>query len=89
MKRIAFVVALTAALAGFGIRPDFEDRAAARRAGLRRQSGPAGISQSPDDKGNWTGFDVDFCRAVAAAIFNDASQGQVHAAVGEGPVRAA
>ena len=26
---------------------------------------------SPDDKGNWTGFDVDFCRAMAAAIFND------------------
>jgi len=25
----------------------------------------------PDEKGNWTGFDVDFCRAVAAAIFND------------------
>lgn len=25
----------------------------------------------PDDKGNWTGFDVDFCRAVAAAIFDD------------------
>jgi general L-amino acid transport system substrate-binding protein len=24
-----------------------------------------------DDKGEWTGFDVDFCRAVAAAIFND------------------
>jgi general L-amino acid transport system substrate-binding protein len=36
-----------------------------------------GVSQgiigfsSPDDKGNWTGFDVDFCRALAAAIFND------------------
>ncbi|MCB1487711.1 MAG: amino acid ABC transporter substrate-binding protein [Bauldia sp.] len=26
---------------------------------------------SPDDAGNWKGFDVDFCRAVAAAIFND------------------
>ena len=26
---------------------------------------------NPDDKGNWTGFDVDFCRALAAAIFND------------------
>jgi general L-amino acid transport system substrate-binding protein len=26
---------------------------------------------SPDDKGNWSGFDVDFCRAVAAAIFDD------------------
>jgi general L-amino acid transport system substrate-binding protein len=25
----------------------------------------------PDDKGNWTGIDIDFCRAVAAAIFND------------------
>ena len=39
-----------------------------------------GVSQglpgfsSPDDKGNWTGFDVDFCRAVAAAIFNDATK---------------
>src|SRR5262244_1206963 len=25
----------------------------------------------PDDKGNWSGLDVDFCRGVAAAIFND------------------
>ena len=24
-----------------------------------------------DDKGNWSGFDVDFCRAIAAAIFDD------------------
>lgn len=24
-----------------------------------------------DDKGNWSGFDVDICRAVAAAIFDD------------------
>ena len=35
--------------------------------------GLAGFSQ-PDDKGNWTGFDVDFCRALAAAIFGDASR---------------
>jgi general L-amino acid transport system substrate-binding protein len=26
---------------------------------------------SPDDRGNWTGLDVDFCRALAVAIFND------------------
>lgn len=26
---------------------------------------------NPDNKGNWTGFDVDFCRALAAVIFND------------------
>ncbi len=36
-----------------------------------------GVSQglpgfsNPDEKGNWTGLDVDLCRAVAAAIFGD------------------
>ena len=25
----------------------------------------------PDEQGTWTGLDVDFCRAIAAAIFND------------------
>ncbi len=35
--------------------------------------GLAGFSFK-DDKGEWTGFDVDFCRAVAAAIFNDPSK---------------
>jgi general L-amino acid transport system substrate-binding protein len=29
-----------------------------------------------DDKGQWSGFDVDFCRALAAAIFNDATKVQ-------------
>ena len=29
---------------------------------------------SRDNNGNWSGFDVDLCRAVAAAIFNDASK---------------
>lgn len=39
-----------------------------------------GVSQglpgfsAPDDKGNWTGLDVDVCRAIAAAIFNDPSK---------------
>ncbi|MDJ1159999.1 amino acid ABC transporter substrate-binding protein [Chelatococcus sp. SYSU_G07232] len=33
-------------------------------------TGLAGFAQ-PDDKGVWKGFDVDYCRAVAAAIFND------------------
>lgn len=28
----------------------------------------------PDAQGNWTGLDVDYCRAIAAAIFNDASK---------------
>ena len=34
-------------------------------------TGLAGFS-APDDRGNWVGIDVDFCRAVAAAIFGDA-----------------
>ncbi|MEM9204767.1 MAG: amino acid ABC transporter substrate-binding protein [Pseudomonadota bacterium] len=38
-----------------------------------------GVSQglpgfsNTDDQGNWTGIDVDYCRAVAAAVFGDAS----------------
>ncbi|MFG1308172.1 amino acid ABC transporter substrate-binding protein [Xanthobacter tagetidis] len=39
-----------------------------------------GVSQglpgfsSPNDKNEWSGLDVDFCRAIAAAIFNDPSK---------------
>jgi general L-amino acid transport system substrate-binding protein len=39
-----------------------------------------GVSQglpgfsNPDEKGNWTGIDVDVCRALAAAIFGDANK---------------
>jgi general L-amino acid transport system substrate-binding protein len=39
-----------------------------------------GVSQglpgfsNPDDQNNWTGLDVDFCKAVAAAIFGDATK---------------
>src|SRR3954465_7213526 len=39
-----------------------------------------GVSQglpgfsAPDDKGNWAGLDVDICRAIAAAVFNDPSK---------------
>ena len=39
-----------------------------------------GVSQglpgfsNPDSKGNWTGIDVDVCKAMAAAVFGDASK---------------
>ncbi|WP_048647684.1 amino acid ABC transporter substrate-binding protein [Nitratireductor soli] len=33
-------------------------------------TGLAGFS-APDDKGEYTGLDVDFCRAIAAAVFDD------------------
>jgi general L-amino acid transport system substrate-binding protein len=44
---------------------------------LRRDAVLCGVNTGlpgfsiPDDKGNWSGFDVDFCRAIAAAIFDD------------------
>jgi general L-amino acid transport system substrate-binding protein len=36
-------------------------------------TGLAGFAQ-PDSQGVWRGFDVDYCRAIAIAIFNDASK---------------
>ncbi|HEX6320652.1 MAG TPA: transporter substrate-binding domain-containing protein, partial [Burkholderiales bacterium] len=36
-------------------------------------TGLAGFSQ-PDSKGVWRGIDVDVCRAVAAAVFGDATK---------------
>ncbi len=36
-------------------------------------TGLAGFAQ-PDSQGVWRGFDVDYCRAVAIALFNDASK---------------
>lgn len=38
-------------------------------------TGLAGFSQK-DEKGNWSGLDVDVCRAVAAAVFGDSEKVQ-------------
>ena len=45
-------------------------------------TGLAGFA-APDDKGNWTGFDVDFCRAVAAATLGDADKVNYTTATGK------
>jgi general L-amino acid transport system substrate-binding protein len=39
-------------------------------------NGPTGLPgfAIPDDKGNWTGLDVDVCRAIAAAALGDATK---------------
>lgn len=37
----------------------------------------------PGAEGRWTGFDVDFCRAVAVAIFNDATKMELVPLTGE------
>ena len=89
MKRLATALALATALCIWACR-----RPARRRSRTSSDRGElicgangtlAGFGL-PDPQGNWTGFDVDFCRAIAAAIFNDPEQGQVRAADGQGPL---
>jgi general L-amino acid transport system substrate-binding protein len=67
---IAAAAALTASTASAQTLKAVKDRGALN-CGV--SEGLYGFS-SRDDKGAWTGFDVDLCRAVAAAIFNDASK---------------
>ena len=76
MKRVTlvFTLALAAGLSG--------QAATAQTLKTVKDRGmlSCGVSQglpgfsSPDDKGNWTGLDVDVCRAIAAAVFNDPSK---------------
>src|SRR4030088_2430328 len=74
MKRVSLVLTLVVAAAALSAQA-----ASAQTLKTVKDRGmlSCGVSQglpgfsSPDDKGNWTGLDVDVCRAVAAAIFND------------------
>jgi general L-amino acid transport system substrate-binding protein len=76
MKRVSLVVTLALA-AGLSAQA-----ASAQTLKTIKDRGmlSCGVSQglpgfsTPDDKGNWTGLDVDICRAIAAAIFNDATK---------------
>jgi general L-amino acid transport system substrate-binding protein len=75
MKRVVTMLAVAAALG-------FAASASAQTLNTVKQRGNlvCGVSQglpgfsTPDDRGTWTGLDVDLCRAVAAAIFNDANK---------------
>ena len=76
MKRVATTLAVAAAFAVAA------SAAYAQTLNTVKQRGTlvCGVGQglpgfsNPDDKGNWTGLDVDLCRAVAAAIFGDATK---------------
>ena len=76
MKRVATTLAVAAAFAVAA------SAASAQTLNTVKQRGTlvCGVGQglpgfsNPDDKGNWTGLDVDLCRAVAAAIFGDATK---------------
>jgi general L-amino acid transport system substrate-binding protein len=69
-------LAVAALVAAFALVYEFYDTRTLKRT-MRRGEVLCGVNAGlpgfsiPDDKGNWTGFDVDFCRAVASAIFDD------------------
>ena len=72
MKRVVILLAAAAVLGSV-------TAASAQTLNTVKQRGSliCGVTQglpgfsSPDDRGNWTGLDVDLCRAIAVAIFND------------------
>src|SRR5260370_39417607 len=69
-------LAIAVAIGGAAITYERYDTKTLKRT-VRREAVLCGVNtglpgfSTPDDKGNWSGFDVDFCRAVAAAIFDD------------------
>src|SRR6201989_901200 len=74
MKRIALFVALVAVV--------FAHSASAQTLKTVKDRGMLNCGANgtlagfglPDAQGNWTGLDVDLCRAIAAAIFNDVTK---------------
>ena len=64
-------LAMTAMAAGVAQASTLEDVKAAGELKCVVSTGVAGFA-APNAEGRWEGFDVDFCRAVAAAVLNDA-----------------
>jgi general L-amino acid transport system substrate-binding protein len=75
MTKIILSVVLGAAALGLGVQgaaaQTLEDVRGKGYIQCGVSTGLAGFS-NPDDQGEWTGIDVDYCRAMAAAIFGDA-----------------
>jgi general L-amino acid transport system substrate-binding protein len=66
----AGIVALTAGVASAATLDDVKAKGFVQ-CGVN--TGLAGFA-APNDKGEWAGFDVDVCKAVAAAVFGDATK---------------
>ncbi len=74
MKKTVFLGALTVAglAAGASAAATLDDVKARGKLNCGVTTGLVGFA-APDANGNWEGFDVDFCRAVAAAVLGDAN----------------
>jgi general L-amino acid transport system substrate-binding protein len=73
MNRPALAIALAALFVGAAQSADAQTLAAVKQRGelICGANGNLAGFGIPDSQGHWTGFDVDFCRAIAAAIFDD------------------
>ena len=72
LSGVAIAFGLTASLAATGASGQATLNRVKQKGFLVCGSNPAlpGFGM-PDAQGSWTGFDIDYCRAFAAAIFND------------------
>ncbi len=84
MKNKVFLGTLAAAAltAGFASAGTLDDVKARGFLNCGSNTGLTGFG-APDDKGEWHGFDVDVCKAVAAAIFGDQTKVQFVPLTGE------
>jgi len=75
MKRLfmSAVVGASMVVAGAASAGTLDDVKARGVVNCGSNTGLAGFGQ-PDAQGNWNGFDVDMCRAVAAAVFGDGNK---------------
>ncbi len=75
MKQSIFIGAMMAAalVAGVAVSATLDDVKARDRLICGVSDGMAGFS-APDANGNWSGFDVAICKAVAAAVLGDSSK---------------
>lgn len=76
MKRLASTLAIAAAAALAASAASAQTLNAVKARGMLNCGSNTGLAGFgiPDAQGNWTGLDVDYCRAMAAAIFNDPSK---------------
>jgi general L-amino acid transport system substrate-binding protein len=76
MKRAVTKLALAAAIAFTASAASAQTLKTIQARGVLNcgANGTLGGFGLPDAQGNWTGLDVDYCRALAAAIFNDVSK---------------
>ena len=74
MKRIASILALAVVLVAQGASAQTLKTVKDRGVLNCGANGTLAGFGLPDAQGNWTGLDVDICRAVAAAIFNDTTK---------------